>query len=283
MSKSIDSIFWTSLGNDGSLLFGKECGSAALWMILALVQRSVVAFLRIESFVPYGFLYSFPLLIQHVGQVLPFLQDHFPILPVRIAEAVMNRITPSQIMLIIPAHFLGSIVGVVVFKTVFPFAPSSVVGQFTFQGSTMGLGLLVDVLAVFAYVVMVIILPELLAVNRLNSKILSASLVPMMFVRRSSSWCVFNPSVIYALWYLNRVLPESFADSGSSISGSSWWWWSSSTGSLSGWTAYSTGLPVAYIIGPLVGAILAGMFCNYTFPDNNSSWKYSTSNRFMNS
>jgi hypothetical protein len=68
MSKSIDTLFWSSLGKKGPLLFGEECGSAAVWMLLALVQRSILILLRIESYVPSGLLFAFPMLIQVSGR-----------------------------------------------------------------------------------------------------------------------------------------------------------------------------------------------------------------------
>ncbi len=64
MSKSVDTLFWSSLGKKGPLLFGEECASAALWMFLALLQRCVLLLLRIEPYVPTGIIFAFPLLLQ---------------------------------------------------------------------------------------------------------------------------------------------------------------------------------------------------------------------------
>ena len=113
MSKSVDTLFWSSLGKKGPLLFGEECASAALWMFLALLQRCVLLLLRIEPYVPTGIIFAFPLLLQvfnfdlkviyhrifnastsitfqFVGKHVPFLRENYPVLPVRIAEGIMG-------------------------------------------------------------------------------------------------------------------------------------------------------------------------------------------------
>ena len=72
MSKSIDTLFWNSLGKRAPLLFGEECGSAALWTFLALIQRCILILLRLEAFIPSGFIFAFPIIIQviHTNNVL---------------------------------------------------------------------------------------------------------------------------------------------------------------------------------------------------------------------
>lgn len=64
MGKSIDTFFWSSLGRKGPQLFGAECGSAAIWVFLALVQRGILTLLKVEQYIPSGLIFSFPLLIQ---------------------------------------------------------------------------------------------------------------------------------------------------------------------------------------------------------------------------
>ena len=111
MSKSIDTLFWSILGGKGPLLFGEECGSAAVWMILALAQRCILLLLRIERYVPSGLIFAFPMLIQvshHFdsflccqlickfvlqcfGKYIPFLRENYPVLPVRLAEGIMGN------------------------------------------------------------------------------------------------------------------------------------------------------------------------------------------------
>ncbi len=60
----MDTLLWTSLGKRGPLLFGEECGSAALWVFLALLQRCILILLRIEAYVPSGLIFAFPLILQ---------------------------------------------------------------------------------------------------------------------------------------------------------------------------------------------------------------------------
>jgi hypothetical protein len=60
----MEAIFWDFLGRKQALIFGEECGSATVWMLAALVQRTVICYLRLDSFIPYGLIFAFPLLVQ---------------------------------------------------------------------------------------------------------------------------------------------------------------------------------------------------------------------------
>lgn len=101
---------------------------------------------------------------------------------------------------------------------------------------------MVQVMAVFLYTSCIIILPELIEVNRLNSKLLSILIAPIMFLRCNGFWCHFNPCVIYALWYINKV-PGDYSPLNHGIIGSQ-----------------------------IAGSVLSGLFCNIFFPDNPTCW-----------
>ncbi|KAJ1389471.1 hypothetical protein B484DRAFT_459677, partial [Ochromonadaceae sp. CCMP2298] len=246
MGKSLDTLFRSALGNRSSVLFGEECGSVALWTIFALILRSVLVFLEIEIYIPTAFLFAFPFVIQYLGQALPVLQDRYPILQVRIAEAIMGRLPPAQIMLVIPAHFVGSIIGTVAFRIVCPSAFALSLAPIAGNEGILSGAVLVETLAVFVYVCAVIVLPELIAVNRLNSRLLSLLLVPVMFASSGGAWCPLNPAMSYALWYASRHITSS---------------------------GLGSAMPVGHIIAPICGAVAAGLFCNYFFPDNSSCWQ----------
>jgi hypothetical protein len=51
---------------------------------------------------------------------------NIPLLPIRLAESILGRITPVKLTVVIPAHFLGCILGAVMFRTFFPYIDLSV-------------------------------------------------------------------------------------------------------------------------------------------------------------
>jgi hypothetical protein len=109
-------------------------------------------------------------------------------------------------------------------------------------------GLLVDIIAVAIYITIILVAPELIAVNRLNSNILSILLFPVMFVHSNGCWSSFSPAIVYALWFVNRDPASGYAELMSS-------------------------LRLEHIIVPFIGSILAGLFCNMMFADSVNTWK----------
>lgn len=64
--------------------------------------------------------------MQFLGGFFPLLKKNYPILPVRIAECMLGKTTPSQIFIVIPAHLFGGLLGIVFFRSIFPFIPNKV-------------------------------------------------------------------------------------------------------------------------------------------------------------
>jgi hypothetical protein len=120
-----------------------------------------------------------------------------------------------------------------------------------FNAAALNTGVLVEAFAVFCYVLIVIVLPELIEVNKLNPKFLSLVLFPFMFLRNNGNWCTFNPSVVYALWYVNRVY----------------------SGGMYSYYDLPSALQLLHIVAPFLGAVAAGLFCNYLFADSPTSWR----------
>lgn len=116
-----------------------------------------------------------------------------------------------------------------------------------------GMGVFLEAIAVFCYVLIVIVLPEIIEVNKLNPKFLSVIMFPIMFLRNNGNWCTFNPSVIYALWYVNRV------NVGGAFSFANY--------------ALPSVMQLLHVVAPFVGAVAAGMFCNSVFADSPTSWR----------
>lgn len=183
-------------------------------------------------------------------------------------------------LVIIPAHFLGSLVGIVAFKTLLPFWPTAVRWLPTVYAtkpfihirmSTLPVrqvyhpveyepvalisGIWIEAVAVGLYALIVIVLPEIIEVNKLNPKFLSLATLPVMLLRNNGNWCTFNPSVVYALWYVNRTY------SGATLTLS----WST--------IALPSTMQVLHIVAPFLGGAIAGLICNRVFADSPTSWR----------
>jgi len=117
------------LGSQTALLLGTESAAVTVWMLVVLSLRSVLASLGLLSLVPHGLVFALPLLMQLVDSVVPFLGDCLPLLSLRITETVLGRIQTSKLAVMIPAHFIGCVLGAVVFKTLVPIAPVEVSGD----------------------------------------------------------------------------------------------------------------------------------------------------------
>lgn len=288
---------WNILGKKLSLLFGRESARAAIWMFIVLLLRMIVKVLRLDSIIPHGFIFAFPLLVQLVGSYVPFMADCFPLLPIRLAESILGRISPGRLTLIIPAHFFGSILGVAAFSTIFPFAPTAVFEPITYDRRSWFYTLLVETTLVCVYSTIIIALPEILIVNKLPLKFLSIPIIPLMFIGVPDSGCSFNPAAVYAMWFVAGGSSTSWTSTYSSLissflslvpaslsshlstfialplsSSSS----SSSSNPLSSSSSASTSaeriLQQEHLIAPILGAIAAGLICNRFFPDD-GSWK----------
>jgi hypothetical protein len=56
--------FWSSLGKDTPLMFGRESASAMVWMLIALSTRFLVILFRIDWLVPIGLVFASPYALQ---------------------------------------------------------------------------------------------------------------------------------------------------------------------------------------------------------------------------
>ena len=55
---------WSMLSDKLFLFFGRECGSATIIMLISLFIRAFLRFVRLKSYIPNGFIFAFPLLMQ---------------------------------------------------------------------------------------------------------------------------------------------------------------------------------------------------------------------------
>jgi glycerol uptake facilitator-like aquaporin len=101
----------------------------------------------------------------------------------------------------------------------------------------------VESVVVCLYICFVIVVPELLDVNRMSRSLLSIPIIPIMLLRVPDRGSAFNPAAQYALWYVyGRLTGE---------------WY----------------LQLEHIVAPIVGAVAAGLICSKFFPDDPTSWR----------
>ena len=104
----MDVALWNILSRKSCLTFGRECGSVIIWAIFSLTMRTILVLLRIENYVPRGFIFAFPLLMQvdtneffniflllifpmqFIVQFLPPIFHAVPLLSVRLAQSLVG-------------------------------------------------------------------------------------------------------------------------------------------------------------------------------------------------
>ena len=149
------------LGKKYAVKFGSECSKVTTWMVVVLVIKYSVYLLKIEHFFPIGMIFAFPYPMQILGKYLPWMKGGiFPLLPVRLAESIMGRISPMRLTVLIPAHFLGCILGTTIVSLFLP--PSCILGPSAYidNQSHWVYSTLVEVLMVSIYVTLLIAVPE---------------------------------------------------------------------------------------------------------------------------
>lgn len=240
---SLVSKVWKYLGTNLSLLFGTECACAAVWMFISLLLRSITVILRINSVVPYGIIFAAPLFIQLVERIFPLFKHHSPLLLIRLAESILGRLHPFRLLVIIPAHFFGCLMGTILFRLICPIQSISLLATspILFDNSSWFAALIGEIFAVSLYVVINIALPEILFINKVSKYALSIAMLPLLF----GGHVTFNPAAIYAIWYAYE------------------------SGNVTGFSP----LQSERLIGPFIGSAVGGIICAYFFPDDSSSWK----------
>lgn len=233
-------VLWEILGDELSISFGREAGSAAIWMFTCLLVR--LALFKVEFLVPLGIIFAFPYFIQKIYGIFPFMKSSLPLLLVRLAETILGRISPTKLAVIIPAHFLGSIFGIVLFKTVFFFLSAELLAPIQFEDRSSIFTFIFETILVFLYTSAWIGVPEILVVNHLPANLLTWVCTPLLLFPIAIGGSSFNPAAVYALSYVH----------GSASQGH---------------------IPSVHLIAPAVGAILAGTFCSKFFPDDPTSWR----------
>mmetsp|Transcript_2251 Transcript_2251/g.4199 ORF Transcript_2251/g.4199 Transcript_2251/m.4199 type:complete len:265 (+) Transcript_2251:15-809(+) len=251
-SLGVENVWDNVLGKKASQTFGQECASAAIWMFVILLLRTLLFLLGLTSSVPNGLIFSFPFFIQMVAKIIPFMKESAPLVPVRVVECILGRVSSSHFLVVFPAHFLGCIVGIVVFQFFCPQSFIEVIQPVQYPHERLSLiALVLETLLVTCFCVLLVVAKELLVLNKCKETWLSVLMLPLYAFVPVEQSPTFNPAALYALWYVHMVgsgtSPDNFQKT-----------------SL---------IQIEHILGPVLGGILAGLVCLRFFPDDPSSWK----------
>lgn len=295
-------MVWSLLDKKRTLAFGEECASAVVVMVVLLLLRTIIIMsgLGAHYFPLADIICVSPIFIQYLMMLCPFF-GQYPLLPVRLAESIMGISSFFDLMVVIPAQILGNLIGIVLFRTITP-APLTVFEPAQFdQNSMLLVQLITQLFSVFMYTIVVLLTPDLLAINKIDRKLLSIPTIPFLLMN-SGRCSTLNPSAIYALWYINNcniswspfLLVRKLLSSSSYLSSSSSYSSSSSLPSSSSSsmspniesdlsTSTSTSDSIynqlysgsdyntsSGIIITLIAAILAGWFLKMHFPKDGS-------------
>ena len=243
-------------------------------MIAMLLLRSLVCFFDTKFMSYVDTIVVIPIYIQFLMEILPFIK-RYPLLPVRVAESVMGRISPSELMMVIPAHVLGNCVGIVLFHSAYPFgAPPVVFQPIVFDRTgTNGYNLITEVLVVFVYVTIVLVLPDLLEANKASPKWLTIPLIGPVLMMKSA---FLNPSAVYSLWYVNHSVSTWSPLRYATLLSTTLKLKSAADVATTTATSAAAAAPVFpqldYMVVSLLAALAAGLFVKFTFPED-GSWQ----------
>jgi hypothetical protein len=140
-----------------------------------------------------------------------------PNMPIRIAESLLGR-TPS-VLVLVPAHLLGGIMGVTLVKLTMEWSPLScgsaaqallpvMYGTSVDKANAsmlMGWWVFVEeILVTFVFVLSFLVVPELLLVNRLPRKYANVCALPLLLVRLPDQTPAFSPAALFSFWFTSR-------------------------------------------------------------------------------
>ena len=256
----MDSL-WDNLSAPGILLFGGECAASALCAVVALSIRVVTHWFR--SFFTSSFFRSWPLSLgllksMGIGSVphglytvaacfllrgRVFKDQGFGVglLPTRVAHCVMGRFSLFRLaVFVIPAHFLGAIIGVSI-VTAIGFGDGSALRPMGNSEEEMNSpdwwsALSLEIFTNAALIIVMHSLPALLSLNKAGAywSTVPATVIACIGVPARGS--AFNPTLVYGLQV--------------------------ASGGEHTWVTQS-----AHIVGPLIGALGAGAFISRVLPD----------------
>jgi len=304
-------------------IFAQETACAALWMFTGLILQAVVNVGGVGNLVPSAVLFSVPFIMSKSWSM-----THI-IFPVRIMEWEMGRFSFKRLRLYLIAHGLGYCFGLVLFSLfidclsaipsfkslglnvegaldIFSTStaiPTSTVcdrqGIFCTKQESQGLysipGLMVDMVAACLYGLAMIVLPEILAVNKKAVTVIvpftlllivlaySGTSIFLIEFRQSSMLNPICHGVLkYGKWLNSATISDiqTFRESILvTIAGTEPFVDLGQENLL--FVALVLGI-VKYVLSPaivdlfagcIMGSLIAGTLCNSWFPDDPATWK----------
>jgi hypothetical protein len=188
MGAGLDHAIWQFFSLKLLTIFASESASACIWMIVITLLRSLVLMFGYDaSYFPLvEVVAACPFFAQSLMVAFPFMAD-YPLLPVRIAESVMGRLSPSALIAAIPAQIIGNIMGLVIFKTLCPFAPNAAFESVSYSDDSNAWWSCIPCLlrvvgSVFMYVCVLLVVPDMLQVNKYSTRLLSIPTIPFILL-----------------------------------------------------------------------------------------------------
>ena len=264
----MDSL-WDYLSTPGVLLFGGECAASALSSAVALCIRILThwagsffdAVFRAADLQPAGLqsaseagsltslaaswaphgLYTIVACFLLRGRVFTDQGFGVGLLPTRVAHCVVGRFSLVRlIVFVIPAHFLGAIIGVSVIKAVGAGDAAALQPMGNSEDALYSrdwwTALSLETVANAALITVMHGLPTLLSLNKVPNYWAMVPALALACIGVPEKGSAFNPTLVYGL---------QVASSGEHT-----------------WVTQS-----AHIVGPLAGALLAGAFIARVLPD----------------
>uniref|UniRef100_A0A7S1XRB6 Uncharacterized protein n=1 Tax=Phaeomonas parva TaxID=124430 RepID=A0A7S1XRB6_9STRA len=261
----MDSL-WDMLSSSNVLLFGRESATSSAVIFVVLLLRAaytaaatnftklIVPFLPValqpstisdegegDAAVTYLGVFTFLAVFLLQGRLVKSLQFGVGLLPMRLTHCILGRFSYKRFFgIVIPAHFLGAIIGVAAASTVgmLPLNPPHPAVE---PLSATWMGILAHEAGVnFTAALILHTLPGTIAVNKRTPL---WALLPLLLLAHKTvdpggvgGGSAFHPTLIYGL---------QFANSGEHA-----------------WLHVS-----AHIVGPLVGGLFAGFAMSRVFPD----------------
>lgn len=187
-----------------------------------------------------GFVFSSPWLLY-------FIRDHFgpiPNVPTRISEMMLGRMSPRELVVILPVHFIGSVISAFILRVIlspFTFFLSDSIDVHPIVYSDRNpwlVDLTAEILVTAAFTVSILVLPELFKLNSIPRVFIPFAMYPIFSysVDIQGMGSIFSPSAFYALQCVTRYEEVSFRQK-------------------------------SHLFGPVLGGVLGGYVMSVFFPD----------------
>lgn len=210
--------------------------------VLSGVASVLISFLpeKIESGDAAGFVFAGPTLLFAVHDYCRII----PNLPVRISEMVMGRLTPRDLAILVPIHFLASVAGVLILRALFPgvIASHALEPIVYSEDRSWAFDFVRETLVTAGFTVGILVLPEILKVNSMSKKLFCPILLLPLYlysVDGGDMGSAFSPDLIYALRCVSRYEELPLRQS-------------------------------SHLFGPMLGGFLGGCIMATYFPDDSS-------------